>query len=80
MDSGTLNHFSAPRNAVGKGGLSAKLWQPLDISVKQVEEGDGLLEKGRWAHPVSTEMKGQFNWRALKTGDTASCRGTGAEI
>ena len=47
MDSGTLNHLSAPRNAVGKGGLSARIcWQPLDISVKQVEEGMGARKGG----------------------------------
>lgn len=32
-----------------------------------------MLEKGEVGVPtVSTEVKGQFNWRALKTGDTAS--------
>lgn len=40
-----------------------------------------MLEKGAvGTATVSAEMKGQFNWRALKTGDTASCRGTGAGI
>lgn len=40
-----------------------------------------MLEKGAvGTATVSAEMKGQFNWRALKTGDTASGRGTGAGI
>ena len=48
--------------AVGRGGLSARIcWQPLDISVKQVEEGMGAREAGAGgggaggAHPLSAQ-------------------------
>ena len=78
MDSGTVNHFSSPRNAVGKGGLSARIcWQLLNISVK--EGGEHERWGGRGTPTINAEEEDQLNWRALKTGDTASCAGTGLE-
>ena len=42
--------------------------------------GDGHERRGDTGTPAVNAEKGQCKWRALKTGDTASCRGTRAGI
>lgn len=85
MDSGAVNHFSAPRNAVGTGLLAAAQYFCKSRGAVVLGTGKRLKrsqpQKRETGTPVvNAEEKQQHNRRAPETGDTASCGGTRAGI